>query len=107
MTTSDNSTESTNDASHVIEIWIKYSNENTSKFIWRGEKIGSSSMEECKEYDTFSEILYVKEVWVRQEGSNNTWIAKSIQVQESIESNSYIQYSLSGAPLEFWTDGYV
>ena len=105
LVTADDLTETKDDALHVIEVMIRYSNGTATKFIWKGPKSNSEQVEICKDFETLVDLVYVEAVWIRQHGSKNAWFARSILVQDNVGSSIYMQYGLTPQVSDFWTDG--
>ena len=106
LLTATSSEETQADELHVIEVMVRYNNGIKTTFTWKGRKHSGYKKEMCQPHELSSALTYVQDVWIRQLGSNNTWFAKSVLVQESVESPSYVQYGLIPPIFEFWTDGY-
>ena len=78
---------------HTIKVLVRYNGGNTSVFTWKGAKNGGKEkyMPRVKEIcqplkKNTSGLVHVKDVWISQRGSNNTWFAKSILVQENVDA---------------------
>ena len=102
-----------NDHLHTINVLVRYNGGNTSLFTWKGAKNGGKEeyMPKVKELcqplqKNISGLVYVEDAWISQRGSNNTWFAKSIFVQENVEAPYYAQYALNPSNPKLWTDGY-
>ena len=92
-------------SNHIIEVLVKYSHGNFSKFKWDG-KIGNDIVREvCQTYvKNTTGIHFVTKAWIRQLGSNSAWKAKSLFLQENVDAPYYVQYSLSPRHSEFLLD---
>ena len=107
LRTSVGTKETENDDLHTIEVLVRYNVGNITKFTWKGAKSDGSVNEICVPlHKTITGLLIVKDVWIKQHGSNKTWFAKSILLQENVEAPYYASYSLNPTESEFWTDGY-
>ena len=106
LATSDASKETENDDSHTIDVLVRYNGGNTTLFTWKGAKTNGSSKEICEPIKkSLTGLVYVKDVWIRQHGSNNTWFAKSVFLQENVEAPYFARYAINPTKLEFWIDG--
>ena len=106
LTTSIASKESENDDLHTIDVMVRYNGGNTTLFTWKGPKSNGSSNEICEPIKkNVTGLVYVNDVWIRQHGSNNTWFAKSIYIQENLDAPYFAPYALTPNISEFWTDG--
>ena len=107
LRTSAGTKETENDDLHTIDVLVRYNVGNITKFTWKGAKSDGSVNEICVPIEkTITGLVIVKDVWIKQHGSNNTWFAKSILLQENIEAPYFACYSLNPTESEFWTDGY-
>ena len=79
-----------------------------TKFTWKGAKSDGFVKEICQPFLKMMDgIVFVKDAWIRQHGSNKTWFAKSILIQENVEAPYYARYGLNPTKSNFWTDGCV
>ena len=89
-----------------IEILLRYNNGNFTMFTWEGDKVDGSVKEICQPCDkNTTGLLYVEKAWIRQLGSNSGWLAKSVFLQENVDSPDYVQYGLNPVYSGFSTNG--
>ena len=106
LATSDASKETEKDDEHTIDVLVRYNGGNTTLFTWKGAKTDGSIKELCEpSKKNITGLVYVKDVWIRQHGSNNIWFAKSVFLQENVEAPYFARYALNPTQSEFWTDG--
>ena len=92
-------------SNHIIEVLVKYSHGNFSKFRWEGKIDADIVREVCQIYvKNTTGIPFVNKVWIRQLGSNSAWKAESLIIQENVDAPYYVQYSLSPRHSEFLLD---
>ena len=105
LETSDERKEMEDDDLHTIDVLVRYNGGNASIFTWQGTKNIGNIKEICQPLKkNTTGLVYAKDIWIRQRGSNNTWFAKSIFLQENIEAPYFARYALNPSNQAFWTD---